>query len=282
MMSLLKWLPRSENLVDLAANTMPWAGGLVPATMIYQNVQTRLGYTPGQALIVGIVVEVIGFVAVTTSIDIYEAMQKENDRKSLIGLLLISITVSVVYLTVVLIVNSLLDDGNFLHQFGNGLLSMFGLLGGLLVALRNQLHKRIKAGADLTARIEAEAQHADEFQRQMEVERMHLEHETDLKKIDADNLRKIEKIRADSLRKASAQTPDGSGAGQKTTGDIADGHRRWKDIPESDYEWIENAPAGDIVKKYGLSGKDPKRQARAWKEYARERGPETSSPLEAK
>jgi hypothetical protein len=43
----------------------------------------------------------------------------------------------------------------------------------------------------------------------------------------------------------------------------------WSDVPESDYGWLADAPAGAIVERYGLSGKDPERMARTWKGYAR-------------
>jgi hypothetical protein len=45
--------------------------------------------------------------------------------------------------------------------------------------------------------------------------------------------------------------------------------RRWPEVSPDDYGWIAEASAKEIVTRYQLSGKDPQRTARQWKDYAR-------------
>lgn len=49
-------------------------------------------------------------------------------------------------------------------------------------------------------------------------------------------------------------------------------YKSWHEVPESDWPWIANAPASEIVKRYRLAGKDPERTARAWKKNAKNGG----------
>jgi len=88
----------------------------------------------------------------------------------------------------------------------------------------------------------------------------------------------LEKTRADALRKVSAQAPDAPEPPRKVSGQSADGVRRWSDIPPVDYGWLADAPASEIVARYGLSGKDPERQARTWKGYARDKREKDDPP----
>ena len=270
--------------VDRVAMAMPWAGSAIPAVMTFENVQ-KLGFEPWQAFIIGLVVEGIGFVSIATALDIYEANVAERLEKTsrplFDGAFWVAVAGMTVYLVAVLLVNAILDDGNPWQKLTLALLSLFGVVGGVMVVLRNQLHKRLAASKDAVLerkqddernRAAAEKRESEEreHQWQMEQERLKLEHDENMKKIEADNLRKLEKIRADGLRKASAESPEPSGENPAVSGDEPVGHRRWGGIPESEYRWIADAPAGEIVKKYKLTGKDPERLARTWKKYARE------------
>jgi hypothetical protein len=270
--------------VDFVANTMPWAGSAIPAVMTYQNVQ-KLGFEWWQAAIIGLVVEGIGFVSITTAIDIYEANQAEREAQGARPLLDISFWVAIggaaVYLTAVLFVNAILDGGDGWQKVTLALLSLFGVIGGVMVALRNQLGKRMgRLIADEARKLrkaeedEVEKRRVDEQQRafaqHLEEEKLKLEHETELKNIEEESRRKIEKIHADTARKVAEQSPVRAGQGPQVPGENAVSVRRWPDVPVSDWSWVCDAPVSEIVKKYGLQGKDPERQARKWKEYAKE------------
>lgn len=277
-------------IVDRIALAMPWAGGLVPASMTYHNARVVLGFEVWQAILVGIVVEAIGFVVIATALDLWEQMQDEASARmqswtapvasSLRGQLAVALAGVVVYLVVVVAINAILDNGDGWHKLTKGLMASFGLLGGLMVALRNQLGKRraalalaqvkqeqvsTEAQAQQLAREQAERDHAWA----MEQERLRLEHEARMRKIEEDSRLKIAKIGADGLRQASGKAADGSGKAPDAPGEAPAIRLRWADVSPDDYRWIADAPVGEIVKRYQITGKDPERLARTWKQYAR-------------
>jgi hypothetical protein len=296
---------RKITAVDWVANMMPWAGSSVPAVMTFQNVQ-KLGFEPWQALVIGLVVEGMGFVSITTMLDIYEANVAERQktgnpsRPLFDGAFWVALGGAGVYLVAVLMVNAILDGGDAWQKVTLALLSLFGVVGGIMVALRNQLGKRLVTNnqaaeeqkqAEERERLAAEKREAEalehqrmmtrealEHQRRMDEERLRLEHEERAQKIEAESRRKLEKLKADGLRRAaeesrrvSAETPEGSGDGRILSAESPAGHRRWSDIPASEYGWISEAPVGEVVKKYQITGKDPERLARTWKTYARDK-----------
>lgn len=273
-------------IVDRITLAMPWAGGLVPASMTYHNARVVLGFEPWQAILVGVVVEAIGFVVIATALDLWEQMQDEASvlavavGSSLRGQLAVALAGVAVYLVVVVAINAILDAGDNWHKLTKGLMATFGLLGGLMVALRNQLGKRraalalaqvkreqasTEAQAQQLAHEQAEIEHA----RAMEKERLRLEHEENMRRIEEDSRRKIAKIEADGLRQVSGKAADGSGKPPETTGETPATRLRWADVPPDDYRWLSDAPVGEIVKRYQITGKDPERLARTWKQYAR-------------
>ena len=284
--------------VDFIANLMPWAGSLIPATLTVRNLQKNLQFTTPEALIVGAVVEGIGFVTIATAVDLYELNQAEQaesmdswgPRQKTDGQFWVSLGGAVVYVLVVLAINALLESGDIIHKITLGLLSVFGVLGGLTVALRNQLEKRRialdKRRADLQARMlqqEPDARDAAqmrqaeereerdrilalrlqreqdelEHQRQLAAEKLRQQHELRMEKIAAEDRRRA----AESFRGLSGEQPMGSGDDPGTSGGI----RRFSEIPESDYEWLRTAPVKEVVAKYKITGKDPDRTARTWK-----------------
>jgi hypothetical protein len=289
--------------VDFVANIMPWAGSLIPATLTVLNLMRNLKFELLPALLIGAVIEGIGFVSVTTAIDLYELRRAEHESQratswaapvKMDGAFWVAVGGAAVYLVAVLSINAILDDGDIWRKVTLALLSLFGVIGGVNVALRNQLHKRRvafakiqddaaerQASAERDAQSERERQASIELEREreqrahayaMEQERVRLEHETEMAKLEADNLRKLEKARADSARKASEMqrmTPENAPDKADGSPDGKDIVRRWPDVSPDDYGWIVDAPAKEIVKRYKLTGKDPERVARSWKGYAK-------------
>jgi hypothetical protein len=287
--------------VDRVTNITPWAGSLVPTTLTVVNLQKNMGLELVPALLIGAVVEAVGFVAITTAVDLYELAKAEQVLKPANGWSVkeeldqtfwVSVGAAGAYLVAVLLVNAILDPGDIAHKITLGLLSIFGVLGGLLVGLRNHLGKRAehlhKAGerqmiAEDEAKRQARADHERLFNLQVEREReeresarrlqeekLRLEHEEKLAKIEAESRRKLAKVEAEGRRVVSAEPesiPETSGE-PKT---VSTTPRKWADVPRSDWEFISEAPVSEIVKKYQLSGKDPERTARQWKAYAKER-----------
>ena len=274
--------------VDRVALALPWAGGLVPATMTYHNAHTVLGFEQWQAILIGAVVEAIGFVTITTTLDLWELyqdgqaarMQSSDAPRISMGLFWVALAGTLVYLFVVVSVNALLDTGVVLVKVTKSLMASFGLLGGLMVALRNQMSKALAASAQAQARNDeltttAKARQ-DEIERenrehawQMEQERLRLEHEERMLKIEAESRRKLAKIESDGLRKASGAGADDSVQPPDDAGQSPVTRLRWSDVSADDYRWIVDAPVGEVVRKYKLAGKDPERLARTWKQYAK-------------
>lgn len=247
------------NIVDIVAGVMPWAGSLVPATITYRNVQVNLGFEPVEALIVGIVVEGLGFVTITTVLDLYEHRQDElregSGPQRSNGTIWVAVGGVVVYIAVVELVNAVLSGGDPATKLTMALLSLFGLLGGLMVALRNQLMKRRAALRDQQARETAERARAADLQAQidreerghqhrLQEERLRLAHELKLKKLES-SARQI-------LPESSGKVSDGAEKYPGTFGRWKD----WRKVPESVKKDISKLQGPEEVsERYGVSQK---------------------------
>jgi hypothetical protein len=273
-------------VVDFVAGIMPWAGGLIPATMTYQNVQTNLNFGSVEALVIGGVVEGIGFVSITTALDLYEQFQIERDEKaenswqkpSLPGQFWVAVAVSVVYLVAVLMVNALMDPGDIWRKLTMAVLSTFGAMGGVIVALRNQLGKRREAferaeqeretekarrereayQEKMRAQREAEQERVRVAALQAERERLTLEHEQALK---AQELKDKHEERMKKIEESSRKRDDKvSETYSKVTGDekkVPETFGRWKDwrkLPENEKKVISGLKdAQEVSDRYGVS-----------------------------
>lgn len=279
-------------IVDRIAFTLPWLGGLVPATMTYDNARRVLHMDTWQAILVGLVVEAIGFVTITTTLDLWEMYQDGlaerrqswgAPKAALGGQFWVALGGTLIYLFVVVSINALLDQGGTLEKTTKGMMASFGLLGGLMIALRNQMGKTLTARAQnraqadqaavtSQARQDEIAREEREHARRMAEQRLRLEHEERLRKIEEESRRKIAKIEAEGLRQVSGSGADASGKSSEGGGHSPDApvtRLRWADVAPDDYRWIADAHPVDIVKRYQITGKDPERLARTWKVYAR-------------
>lgn len=274
------------NFVDGVAMTLPWAGGLVPATLTYQNLYAS-GYEWWQAGIVAGIVEGMGFVSVTTVIDIYEHGRAEqaaaaeiswNKPDTLGGSFWIALGGAVLYLVAVLVINTVLDGNSSpAKMLTGGLLSTFGVLGGVMVALRNQLSKqraakelaesrkrqdeadqkeRDRAARDRQMQLQNDREReALEHQRKMQDEELRMKHELNLKKLE-------EKSRKDTgkLHKVSETSTDSAETYQKVS-ESAQKHpetwgkwKDWRKLPESEKKVIATFETPEQVQeRYGGS-----------------------------
>lgn len=248
------------NIVDIVAGATPWAGSLVPATITYQSVRTNLGFDVPEALIIGLVVEGLGFVTVTTAIDLWEQRQEElvDGQARPVASFWIAVGGVVVYILVVELVNAVLGDGDIGQKVTMGLLSTFGLLGGLMVALRNQLGKRRAALAD--ARDQEATERAKAVELQAEIEREEREHEW---KIKEEKLRLAHELKVKKLELSSHENvpvtfqkvAKGSEMFPETFGKWSD----WRKVPESVRKDISKLQSPEEVSEmYGVSIKTGK------------------------
>lgn len=254
-------------IVDFVAGTMPWAGGLVPAVMTFRNVQKNLPqFHALEAGLIGVVVEGIGFVTITTTLDIWEQHQEEikaalrtnQPKPGLPAQFWVSLGGVLVYLVVVVSVNAILDDGDAVQKVTMGLMSSFGLLGGLMVALRNQLSKSRMAVLEDKAQQDEEAkaeqartyeleQEQIEFERKIVEERLRMEHEIKLKKLE-------EKSRKDA-GKVSETSEKVSMPAVKVPETFGKWHD-WRKLPESEKKVIATLENFEQVSElYGVPAK---------------------------
>jgi hypothetical protein len=130
--------------VDRVALALPAGASLVPAMMTFQNVQKRLGYDGLTAFVAAAFVEGMGFVTITTALDIYELIQAETDpQKKQWVQFWVAIGGTMFYLIVVILLNALLDDGGTMKKISLGMLSSLSIVGGLMIALRKNMAKRL-------------------------------------------------------------------------------------------------------------------------------------------
>lgn len=266
----------SVSWVDRVANIMPWAGSAIPAVMTYQSVQ-GLGFEIWQAAIIGGVVEGLGFVTVTTTVDIYEANQVRKSStwdNQADGTFFVSLGATGVYALVVVLINAFLHEGSMEQKITLALLSLFGLLGGLMVALRNQLGKRLTAlettkAAQEADKAEAQRQAKEREQREWEAqqarereeraqamrlteEKMRLAHEERMAKIAEKARQEAQKV-SETFQKAqesSAKVAQPDGKFPETYGKWKD----WRKVPASERKVIATFTTPEQVQEsYGGS-----------------------------
>jgi hypothetical protein len=157
-----------RSFVDRVAFTLPSLGSLIPAVLIFKNTQNNLKFEPWEAGVTAVVMEGIGFSSIATALDTFEQLQAEGKRWS--GQLGIAIGGVAAYLVVGLLINALLDTGDWPRRITLSLLTFLPVIGGLITVLRNQLQKRQAAlvQADVDAKAEQARQAALQAQREQD------------------------------------------------------------------------------------------------------------------
>lgn len=263
---------------------MPWAGGLVPATMTYHNARTVLGFQTWEAVLIGFVVEAIGFVTITTALDLWEQMQDEiaawRSAAGISGMFRVALAGVLVYLVVVVAINAILDEGDIWHKITKGLMATFGLLGGLMVALRNQLGKRRAEMRAEEARTRQATDQEVERQReeqqrlvayQAERERQEREFEQKMKaeKARQDHEFRLQKL-AEKARKDAEKVSESFEKVSETAEKVPETFGKWRDwrkVPESEKKVIATLESSEKVSElYGT----PEKTSANWLKNAQE------------
>lgn len=182
-----------RSFVDRVAFTLPSLGSLIPAVLIFKNAQANLKFEPWEAGVTAVVMEGLGFSSIATALDIFEQLQAEGKRWS--GQLAVAVGGVVLYLVVGLLINALLDTGDWLRRMTLGLLTLLPIIGGLSVVLRNQLQKR--QAALVQADVDAKAEEARQKVLQAQREQDEIDHQ---RKLQQDEIAFQNKLKEEALR----------------------------------------------------------------------------------
>lgn len=221
-----------RSFVDKVAFALPSLGSLIPAVLIFRNAQTNLKFEWWEAGVTAVVMEGLGFSSIATALDIFEQLQAEGKRWS--GQLGVAVGGVVLYLAVGLLINALLDTGDWLRRVTLGLLTLLPIIGGLSVVLRNQLQKR--QAALVQEDVDARASEAEErdyqrklqqdeiaFQNKLKEQAIHLEHDLKVQKLQQKVSASSPKVANDPVQVAAAhnQPPETFGK-----------WRSWAELPD--------------------------------------------------
>jgi hypothetical protein len=135
-------------LIDNIAATAPWLAPLIPASMVYQAMMSVLHFDNWIAWTSAIVIETLGLSAITTTFQFWDWNDIKKKREQRAPVLVAGLT-AVFYLSVVLIVNVLLDKTSPVEQkWAKGLLSSLSICAGVILALRSQHSRRLEESLD--------------------------------------------------------------------------------------------------------------------------------------
>jgi hypothetical protein len=239
-----------RTLVDNIAATVPWLAPVAPAYMTWHNVLKVLGWPDLVAFLVAMAVEGLGLSVVSTAFSLWRA--GANTFKIAVGTV-------VFYLVVIIAVNVGLDLG-WPHWVAKALLSLLSVPGVVTLALRSQLRQDVaqQVLVDVQDAAQKLAAEEREYQRKLEAEAREYQRRVD----EQERERRFE---LKKLAKVSGEYPVSS---RKVAGELPETYADWRDVPESEYEFIRAHSPAEIVERYHLGGKDPERKARNWKTYA--------------
>jgi hypothetical protein len=245
-------------LVDVVAAYTPWLASVIPAFLGFENVTRALSFLPWQAWIYAIVVECLGLATVSTTLKFWSWNQDGQGKQAPFWL---AVTTALVYLTITLSVNVLLDEGSELVKVVKALMSSLSVVGALVLAMRSQQSKS-ETQVDDDRLAEEKAKAADQqrwdmarhqaqedarLAREKELESVRLQHEKELETLriqaeaqarekEADrHFRKELKLAEMQLKVAEAQAKvagnmvDGLESGWKVAGDA-------QNFPESGWK----------------------------------------------
>ncbi len=142
-------------LVDTLAAVAPWLGPIAPAYLAYQAMVNVLLLPEWVALVIAAVIELLGISTINTSVQFwnYNQTKRQADPNAPFWLALV---MAVFYLTVVLVVNVLLDNAEIIHKIAKFLLSALSPVAAVTLSLRAQHTRRMMDVASLKAQEKSE------------------------------------------------------------------------------------------------------------------------------
>jgi hypothetical protein len=142
-------------LVDTLASVAPWLGPIAPAYLAYQAMVTVLGLPVWVAFIIASVIELLGISTINTAVQFwnYNQTKRQSDPSAPFWM---AVIMAVFYLTVVLVVNVLLDEADVIQKTAKFLLSALSPVAAVTLSLRAQHTRRVLNAADHKAQDKAE------------------------------------------------------------------------------------------------------------------------------
>jgi len=128
--------------IDTVSTVIPWLSPLVPAFMAFRAMSDVLNFPFWLAAITAGVIELLGLATINTAFSFWNYNQEKRkiDPRSPVQL---AILVTLYYLIVVLVVNTMLDNSPDMHKVAKGLLSSISIVGGVTIALRASHSRRV-------------------------------------------------------------------------------------------------------------------------------------------
>lgn len=263
-------------LVDVVVGYVPLFAPIIPASLAFDNLLNVLHMDFWVSLIGAAVVEFLGLGTVTTVTQFvdFNASRDEGDPPAPLWT---AISVAGFYLIVVLTVNVLLDDSEFIERFSKLLLSTLSVAGALTISLRSQHTRRL-----------AEKKLRDERAEQKVIEdakNAHRQEQADKRRQDRFALKRL------ALELGVGASAAGNGNGKvKGAVQVAETfsekpetygkYKNWHQVPPVEKLWIlaeirRNGTAKintnkEIQERYGVS----ERVAYGWIDYAHRDFPE--------
>ena len=146
-------------LIDNIAATLPYLTPILPSFLMYHNLAEVLGFPHFIALIGAVITEGLGLASIATAYMLwdYGDSKKTGHRNSPF---LVAASMTLLYLLVVILVNSLLDAGSFLVKLAKLLLTLLTVVSGVILAIRSQHARRLAEAEQLKAERKASRQNA--------------------------------------------------------------------------------------------------------------------------
>ncbi len=133
-------------ILNAVAATTPWLAPIIPASMVYHNMQAALGMDWWVALVGAAVVETLGLSAVHTAFQLwdYNDSTTPDAGRAPVRVAVIS---GAFYLALVITVNVVMEwETTPVWQIvAKALFSLVGIVGGVILAIRAQHARRIEA-----------------------------------------------------------------------------------------------------------------------------------------
>jgi hypothetical protein len=144
------------NLVDLLAATSPWLAPLIPAYLAWRNMSGVLNFPWFIALAGAAVIETLGLSTVHTVFSLWDYNQNHTGAKTARAPVAVAVMTAVIYMTIVLVVNVLLEARPLIQQIAQALLSCLSVVASVTLAVRANHARRLSDQAEIRAEAKAE------------------------------------------------------------------------------------------------------------------------------